>query len=162
MPVYGDVETINLCMMGCGALIGQVVELQVAASLALYARPYPYTIPKSHENKSTCAPLCNNYFTNTHIPDDDDDDVVLPVAMSQPSSPAQPASPALSDDGQAEAPLTMEASTLLTTLPTDTKQALATAGRLNVEKGKCAASFITTTALPHVLHQHTPLPSPPP
>lgn len=55
------------------------------------------------------------------------------MSQSLPS-PAAPASPALSDDAQTEAPLTMEASTMLTTLPVDTKQALATAGKLNVDR----------------------------
>ncbi|KAF1977442.1 APG12-domain-containing protein [Bimuria novae-zelandiae CBS 107.79] len=55
--------------------------------------------------------------------------------MSEGSSSA-PASPGLSDDGQnaGEAPLTMEASTLLTTLPVDTKHALASAGKLPLSK----------------------------
>lgn len=65
------------------------------------------------------------------------EDVAPPITMSQTTSPAAPGSPALSDDVQTEAPLTMEASTMLTTLPVDTKQALATAGKLSIDKGKC-------------------------
>ncbi|KAF9741340.1 hypothetical protein PMIN06_001999 [Paraphaeosphaeria minitans] len=54
--------------------------------------------------------------------------------MSRPQSPAQPASPALSDDAAPEAPLTMAASTLLTTLPVDAKEALVNDGKVRVQK----------------------------
>lgn len=122
----------------CGALVGQTATS--GHSFRSQAAPLANTVYSFHGLRLACS-VSNPYVTpasgstlrSSPSP-------ARPLPMSQPEPPAQPASPALSDDATPEAPLTMAASTLLTTLPVDAKEALATDGKVHVQKGESSST----------------------